>query len=71
MKDAAALLIGLTKGKGSPSSLDDDDSKPDMGADDEEGGDSYGSELASILNVSDDDKADFLTALRGYVRGCK
>ena len=30
----------------------------------------YGDELASMLGVSDDDKASFLSALGGYVRSC-
>lgn len=36
----------------------------------EDPGQEYGDELASMLGVSDDDKADFLTALRGYVMAC-
>lgn len=36
----------------------------------EDPGQEYGDELASMLGVAPDDKADFLTALRGYVMAC-
>lgn len=50
----------------------DDESAEPAGQD--ESGESteqeYGDELASMLGVSEDDRADFLTALSGYVRAC-
>lgn len=36
----------------------------------EDPGQEYGDELASMLGVSPDDKADFLAALHGYVMAC-
>lgn len=66
MKDLAVLLGIGKKMKDAPPS-----SGASLSEDPEESGmTEYGDELATILNVSDDDKEDFIKALTGFVKAC-
>lgn len=63
-KGLAGIIAVLPKGKGAMPSKDEEASEPEAEESD------YGSELAEILGVSDEDREDFNAALKGFVKKC-